>query len=132
MPSSRRKRPCCFCRKWYRPDPRIGDRQRACRSRECQRRRRQQSQGRWRQAHPDYDIARHIHERNQGERTAEPLRVAAPLNRLPWDIAQDEMGSKAADFVGYFGKIMQRHVQDVMQAQVRDFANESDTHAPSG
>jgi hypothetical protein len=30
----------------------------------------------------------------------EPLRLPAPLNRLPWDIAQDEFGVKGADFIG--------------------------------
>lgn len=32
-----KKRPCRVCRRWYRPDPRLGDRQRTCGSKECKR-----------------------------------------------------------------------------------------------
>lgn len=32
-----RKRPCRICGKWYWPDPRLGERQRTCGDKECQR-----------------------------------------------------------------------------------------------
>jgi hypothetical protein len=32
-----RKRPCRICGKWYRPNPRLGERQRTCGDKECQR-----------------------------------------------------------------------------------------------
>ena len=35
MPEAR-KRPCTICRRWFRPDPRVGDRQHACGKPECQ------------------------------------------------------------------------------------------------
>lgn len=35
--NSNRKRPCRICRKWFSPDPRLGERQRTCGSTECQR-----------------------------------------------------------------------------------------------
>ena len=31
------KKPCRICRRWYRPDPRVGARQKTCGSPECQR-----------------------------------------------------------------------------------------------
>lgn len=33
----RRKRPCCICRRWFWPDPRVGSRQVTCGLPECQR-----------------------------------------------------------------------------------------------
>src|SRR5947208_15138432 len=55
-----RKRPCCICRRWFRPDPRIGSRQQACRRAECQAARRKKKQKAWRERNPDYFIARRI------------------------------------------------------------------------
>ena len=40
MPEAR-KRPCTICRRWFRPNPRVGSRQRACGNPECQAARRQ-------------------------------------------------------------------------------------------
>src|SRR5207244_7220463 len=68
MPDAR-KRPCCICRRWFRPDSRIGSRQRACRSPECQTARRVQTQRSWRESRPDYFIAYRMRER--GEQPAE-------------------------------------------------------------
>jgi len=42
------------------------------------------------------------------------------------------MGSKAADFVGYLGKVLLHHAQDVMRAQLPDSLGESDTYPPDG
>jgi len=78
MPDTR-KRPCCICRRWFRPDPRVGVRQRACRQAECQAARRRQTQASWRKRNPDYFIARRIQERGALRQPPEPLRLPAPL-----------------------------------------------------
>jgi len=115
-----RKRPCCICRRWFRPDPRIGPRQRACRRPECQAGRRQKKQKAWRQRNPDYFIARRIKDRSGQERPAEPLRLPAPLSRLPWDIAQSQFGTEGADFIGIMGAILLRSAQSQFRAYVAD------------
>ena len=125
MTSSCGKRPCSICRKWFRPDPRIGERQKVCSSPECQRRRRARTQASWRRGNPSYFIARRIDKRNSGGRDAEPLRVPAPLDRLPWDLPQDEMGGKASDFIGVLSRLILVHVQDVMRHQVHESITES-------
>jgi hypothetical protein len=35
--NSNRKRPCRICGKWFKPNPRLGERQRTCGDKECQR-----------------------------------------------------------------------------------------------
>ena len=112
MPSSPRRRPCSCCRKWFRPDPRVGDRQRACSAAACQRRRRARTQAAWRAANPDYFAARRIQARGSSSTPPEPLRMRAPLDRLPWDIAQDEFGVQGADFLGVFGQVLVHYAQD--------------------
>jgi hypothetical protein len=99
MPDARKK-PCCICRRWFRPDPRIGSRQRACRNPDCRSARQKKMQRRWRERNPDYFIARRILDRGKEDRMPEPLRLPPPLNRLPWDIAQSELRVKALISLG--------------------------------
>ena len=113
-----RKRPCQVCRRWFRPDPRVGERQRSCTSEVCQKERRARTQASWREAHPDYFIARRIEERAAAGRDVEPLRVPAPLDRLPWDIAQDQFKVQGADFIAIFGRLLIGSAQDAMAAEV--------------
>jgi hypothetical protein len=111
MPASRRRRPCCCCRQWFRPDPRVGARQRTCAAAACQRQRRVRRQAAWRAANPDYFAARRIQARAAAANPPEPQRVRPPLDRLPWDIAQDEFGVQGAEFLGVFGQVLLRHAQ---------------------
>lgn len=120
-----RKRPCSICRRWFLPDVRVGPRQRACSSPECQAERRKKTQASWRAANPDYFAARRIAER--AEQAAQepktppaPLRVPAPLDRLPWDVAQDEFGVQGADFLGLLGRVLVTAGQDQRRAQGHD------------
>jgi len=110
------KRPCCICRRWFRPDPRVGSRQRACGKPECQATRRVQTQRNWRESRPDYFTARRIRERGEQARSPEPLRLPPPLNRLPWDIAQDQFGVEGTDFIGILSTVLLRVAQDQFKA----------------
>lgn len=121
-----RKRPCSICRRWFLPDVRVGQRQRACASPACQAQRRKKTQAAWRAANPDYFAARQMAERAeqaaQTGRAPEPLRVPAPLDRLPWDVAQDEFGVQGADFLGLFGRVLAAMAQDQRRTQGREIA----------
>jgi hypothetical protein len=129
MPEARKK-PCSICRRWFRPDPRIGSRQRACRSVECQAARRVQTQKSWRDRNADYFVARRIQERGNQNPPPEPLRLPPPLNRLPWDIAQDQFGVQGSDFIGVFGTILLRAAQDQFKAYPIDSKGPADTLPP--
>jgi hypothetical protein len=130
MPNARKK-PCCICRCWFGPDPRIGSRQRACRKRDCQTARRRKKQKRWRERHPDYFIAGRILDRGKEERPPEPLRLSPPLNRLPWDIAQDDFGVKATDFIGVLSTLLVRDAQSQFEAYPTDLSRLPDTLPPA-
>ena len=106
-----RKRPCRYCRKWFAPDRRVGARQRACSLGSCQRRRRAATQASWREANPDYAIRRRIAERD-AEKEREALPVGSPLDRLPWELGQEEFDRRGADFLAYLGKVLVEHAQD--------------------
>lgn len=117
---SRKKKPCAICGRWFEPDARVGQRQRVCSSPECQKERRRRKQAQWRASRPDYFTARRILKRAEAKRFPEPLRLKAPLGHLPWDIAQDEMGVAAADFLGILAGVLLKVVQSQMEAQGTD------------
>lgn len=119
MPDSAKK-PCCICRIWFRPNVRLGKKQRTCGRTECQQALKKKRLAKWRARNPDYFIARRIQERCNRERTPEPLRLPPPLSNLPWDIAQDEFGVKGADFIGTMSSVMLRAAKTQICREVVD------------
>jgi hypothetical protein len=90
-----------------------------CSSSECQKQRRKKTQASWREAHPDYFVARRLQGRVQQSEPG-PQRLPRPLERLPWDIAQDEFGAQGTDFLGELGRLLVGQVQDQRGVQVLD------------
>src|ERR1039457_1045883 len=120
MPEAR-KRPCRICRRWFRPGPRAGDRQRACDAAECQAARRQKTQARWRKRNPGYAAAWRIDRRaTHLPQPPEPQRLPAPLNQLPWDVAKDHFGVQGADFIGVMSSLIIRVAKDHFKAYLID------------
>ena len=92
-----------------------------CGKAECRVLHRQKTQAQWRRRNRGYAIAYRIDQRaTQSESPTEPLRVPAPLDRLPWEFAKDEFGSQRADFIGIMGALMVRTAKDEFRAYVLD------------
>src|SRR6266478_5089744 len=115
------KRLCSICRRWFRPDARVGDRQHACGKAECQSRRRQKTQASWHHRNLGYAMAYRIDQRAaQTQSVAEPLRLPAPLNQLPWEFAKDQFGPQGTDFIGLMGALMVRSAKDQIRPYLLD------------
>ena len=122
-----RKRPCCVCHRWFRPDNRVGSRQRACSHPECQSLRRRRKQSAWRSRNPDYFCGRRIQARGASDKLPEPLRLPPPLNQLPWDIAQSEFGVQGADFIGVMGALLLHSTQSQLKSYLIDSRSDAAT-----
>src|SRR5580704_8399755 len=107
-----RKKPCRTCRRWFQPDPRVGDRQRACGKPECQTARRQKTQASWRKRNPDYAIAWRLDQRTTQTPSPEPLHLPPPLEQLPWNFAKDQFSPQGADFLGVMSALILRAAKD--------------------
>ena len=118
-----KKKRCRFCRRAFRPDHRQRSRQRACSAAACQRKRRAETQAKWRAKNPDYFTSYRLTQRSVQERAAQrgesdaagdvvrqpaPLRVPAVFRRIPWDQAQAEIGVAATDFLALVALILWR------------------------
>lgn len=125
MCTSRRRR-CCICRALFRPDPRVGSRQKTCGQPSCQKARHAERQALWRRRNRDYYTDRRFRHRLRqaelahrfvrgGEAT---VRVRAPpvprLPRgwscLPWDLVQDELGVLTADVLALVIRLLTSHL----------------------
>jgi hypothetical protein len=125
-----RKRPCSICRRWFRPNPRVGDRQHSCNRVECQTARRKKTQAQWRAKNPDYGTAYRIQQRSAQTQPPEPLRLPPPLNQLPWDLAQDQFGVIGADFIGVMGALLLDCAKDQFPAHLLDSTEVPDALPP--
>src|SRR3954454_22652489 len=128
MPDAR-KRPCRICRRWFRPEVRVGDRQRTCGEPDCQKARRQKTQASWRARNPGYATAHRITLRNQ-DRSADSVRTPPPLNRLPWHLAKDQFGGQGADFIGVLSTLLLRAAKDQFRTYPIDCTGLSGTLPP--
>ena len=132
MPEARKK-PCRICRRWFRPDARVGSRQRACDKPECQQAQRQKTQANWRARNPDYAVAYRIDQRHRPDaaQEPEPPRVPPPLNKLPWNLAKDEFTGKGTDFIRLMGTLLLQSAKDQFKAQLVDSKRLSGTLPPT-
>src|SRR5208283_4819935 len=119
MPKARKK-PCRICRRWFHPDARVGERQRACTKPECQTARRQKTQAIWRKRNPDYAIAWRLDQRAAQTPPPEPLRLPAPLEKLPWNVAKDQFSPQGADFLGVMSALILRAAKDQIRPYLLD------------
>lgn len=44
--------------------------------------------------------------------------MSAPLDRVPWDFAQDEIGVQITDLIGLVAKVLMGAVQDEIRVQL--------------
>ena len=86
-----RKR-CVFCGRYFVPDGRVGDRQKACRSEGCRRKRKQEAQRRWVERNPGYfrdryDYVKEWREkrkacsRSSGKMIQDEIPIGKPLSK---------------------------------------------------
>jgi hypothetical protein len=115
-----RKKPCRICRRWFQPDPRVGDRQKACGKPECQGARRQKTQADWRKRNPDYAIAWRLDLRAAQAPPPETLRLPSPLEQLPWNVAKDQFSPQGADFLGFMSALILRAAKDQIRLYLPD------------
>lgn len=60
----------------------------------------------------------------------EPLRLPAPLGRLPWDLAQSQFGVQGADFIGVMGTLLLQATQSQFEVYPVDSRIDADTLLP--
>jgi hypothetical protein len=122
-----RRRRCAVCHHGFDPDPRVGDRQKVCRGKECQKARRERTQAEWRGRHPGYFVEWRAKKKVAKARLEpiDPARTPPPLSRLPWELAQEEFGVAGADFIASLGRVLVKYAKDERRDEVVGIPEES-------
>ena len=118
-----RKRPCRICRKWFTPDPRLGERQKTCGATECQRQWHAKKCRQWNKKNRSYFEEIYLEkclascEAGEKQAPATPVAPNAPAS-LPAKVVQEEIGIQQFVIIRYFVRQSFRRFQEVMRGQL--------------
>lgn len=123
--NSNRKRPCRICGKWFKPNPRLGERQRTCGDKECQRQWHARKCREWNRKNIPYFQEIYLGkclalcDPPAGQATAAPLDVAAP-NPLPATSVQEVISIQHIVIIKYLLRLPIHRLQEVIDSQLTD------------
>jgi hypothetical protein len=127
-----RKRPCSECGTWFTPNPRVRFRQKTCGKTTCKQKRHRKADECWRRRNPGYDRGRRLQGRLVAEKKAGVVPRPRPLERVDWDLVQDEMGIKAAEILADLARVLAAHAvqraaqtKDAIWADVLEFVGKT-------
>jgi len=129
-----KKRPCRICRKWFTPDPRVGDRQKTCGDQECKRKWHTKKCAEWNRKNRNYAQENYFSDKlvlavRQSDDSKSPSLAAATTNppvpgpstaqfpRLPRSLIQEAMGAQHLVIIEYITQQLFMLVQEVTSRQ---------------
>jgi hypothetical protein len=130
----RKKGPCRVCRKWFTPEPRLGDRQQTCGAMECQRKWHARKCAEWNRKNRAYFRELYLRGRlesfgsgppeqssspRSSGRINDPPRRSSPLD-LPQEVIQEVIEVKQLIIIEYIVRLLMRGVQEVIHTQLVD------------
>jgi hypothetical protein len=135
---TRRKRPCRVCGKWFMPNPRLGDRQMTCGTKECQQRWHTAKCAEWNRQNRSYFKEIYLRSRLEppsggavgppsppsSSRPNTPGRGHSPLH-LPREPIQEVMGVQHLVIIEYIIRVLLRGVQEAITTQHTEFNDKS-------
>ncbi|TPV96475.1 MAG: hypothetical protein B7733_04565 [Myxococcales bacterium FL481] len=127
-----RKRPCRICKRWFQPNPRVGDRQKVCSNATCQRERHRRACAEWRRRNPDYDREERLrrklrHDDDAGSSSAPDRGAHAAKRGLRLAAVRDEMGLQAYVLIDEIAGLLRLETRDGVVLQPPVIAREFGT-----
>jgi len=127
-----KKRPCKICRKWFAPHPRLGDRQKTCGSKECQKKWHAKKCAQWNRQHRAYFQATYLSKKLQAVQNQETATIKRPSQlpksgispKLPQEVIQEVIGAQQLVIAKYFSQVLLRSVQEAIRIQHADILKE--------
>lgn len=135
----RKKCPCRICKKWFLPNPRLGDRQQTCGASECQRQWHARKCAEWNRKNRAYFQEIYLRRRLESlaadpaeplpppcppSAPAPPLQAVAPLD-YPRRVVQEVIGAQQLVIIEYLIRLLARGVQEVMRVQLPETQGKS-------
>jgi len=130
-----KRRPCGICRKWFTPDPRLGDRQKTCGKESCMRKWHAKKCAEWNKKNRSYFQAIYLDGKlksskalSQSDSRPPPCSspnktgpIRPPSSRstpqLPRDVIQDVIGIQHLIIIEYVVQLLLRSFKEVIRSQ---------------
>jgi len=127
-----KKRPCRICKKWFAPHPRLGDRQKTCGSRECQKKWHAKKCAQWNRQHRATFQATYLSKKLQAVQDQEVANIKPPhqlqkptiFPKLPQEVIQEVISIQQLVIAEYLSQVLLRSVQEVIRVQRADILRE--------
>ena len=129
-----KKRPCRICRKWFIPNPRVGDRQKTCGDHECMRKWHAEKCAEWNRKNRRCSQENYLHdkltlavgesEKDNKTSTATTSKSSvfasgsAFFPQLPRSLVQEVIGAQQLVIMEYLCRQLLRSVQEVIRRQL--------------
>lgn len=118
-----RKRPCRICRRWFSPDPRLGERQKTCADPHCKKEWHRKKCAQWNRKNPEYFRSNYLHKKLEGVSGAEGVAGVRPVKSrfpsgLPQRKVQEVMGIKQFVIIEYLVQLLLRRFQELIRVKV--------------
>ena len=120
MTRKSRKKPCRICRKWFSPDPRIGDRQKTCGAKDCQTKWRVKKCSEWNKKNKAYFKEIYLNKKLTAITEADHKIVSFPLkpSQLPRKLIQEVIGAQHLVIIEYVNRLLLRSFKEVILSQL--------------
>ena len=120
-----KKRPCRICKKWFAPHPRLGDRQKTCGSKECQKKWHAKKCAQWNRQHRATFQATYLSKKLQAVQDQEVANIKPPpqlqkstiFPKLPQEVIQEVISIQQLVIAEYLSQVLLRSVQEVIRVQ---------------
>jgi hypothetical protein len=120
-----KKRPCKVCRRWFRPNPRVGDDQMTCGDPQCKKEWHRRKCAEWNRKNREHFKGNYLRNKilaaGEGNQKGTPEEAKIPRTRfrlgLPWEEIQEAMGLKQLVIIEYIIQVLMKRFQEVIKAQ---------------
>ena len=136
-----RKRPCRICRKWFYPDPRVGERQKTCGKKNCQDKWHAKKCAEWNSKNPAYFHEIYLSKKlaavnaatdsdnhqppscNTRERSFS-AQSSVKSSQLPRNLIQEVIGAQPLVIIEYMIQLLFNSFQEVTRRQLTEIKRE--------
>lgn len=110
------KRPCRVCKRWFKPDARLGDRQKTCGDAACKREWHRRKCAEWNEKNFEYAKANALQRRIETAKSR-PASSGGPRSLLPQRYAKELNEVQLVVILEYLGQQLLRRLQEVIKRQ---------------
>ncbi len=111
------KRPCRVCKRWFKPDARLGDRQKTCGDAACKREWHRRKCAEWNEKNSEYAKANGLQRKIEAAKNQQPSS-GGPRDLLPLGYAKEVIEVQLVVIIEYLGQQLLRRLQEVIKRQV--------------